>query len=119
MILFLFPGNGALKLDSTGVGEQQNWANDLKQANSIMLPGTLDDAEMGKASTLEPALNNIVLSSLNRKHEYYGKAWYQKEVEIPENWENKNITLELERVLWESKVYVDGTAIGTRESLSR
>lgn len=110
-------GEWSVRLDSTGVGEQENWANGLKEANSIMLPGTLDDAGMGKASTLEPALNNIVLSSLNRKHEYYGKAWYQKEVEIPENWKDKNITLELERVLWESKVYVDGTAIGTRESL--
>ncbi|SKB85444.1 Glycosyl hydrolases family 2, sugar binding domain [Salegentibacter holothuriorum] len=110
-------GAWSVKLDSMEVGDQENWANGLKEANSITLPGTLDDAEMGKASTLEPALNNIVLSSLNRKHEYYGKAWYQKEVKIPGNWEKKDITLELERVLWESKVYVDGHAIGTRESL--
>ncbi|MFC6859931.1 sugar-binding domain-containing protein [Zunongwangia atlantica 22II14-10F7] len=110
-------GAWSVKLDSMEVGDQENWANGLKDANSITLPGTLDDAEFGKTSTLEPALNNIVLSSLNRKHEYYGKAWYQKEIEIPENWKKKNIALEFERVLWESKVYVDGKAIGTRESL--
>jgi hypothetical protein len=74
-------------------------------------------AGLGKPSTLEPALNNIVLSSLNRKHEYYGKAWYQREVNIPEDWKNKEIKLVLERVLWESKVYVDGTPVATRESL--
>lgn len=110
-------GEWDVKLDSMDIGEQENWARKLENPKNIVLPGTLDDAQIGKPSTLEPALNNIVLSSLNRKHEYYGKAWYQKEVKIPEDWENKEIKLLLERVLWESKVYVDGTPVATRESL--
>jgi len=110
-------GEWNVKLDSTDIGELGNWAMNLDNPKKIVLPGTLDDAAMGKASTLEPALNNYVLSSLNRKHEYYGKAWYQKKVDIPEDWKDKEIKLNLERVLWESKVFVDGKAAGTRESL--
>lgn len=110
-------GEWKVRLDPVNVGDQQNWSKNLENSQKIELPGTLDDAGMGTPSTLKPALNNVVLSSLNRKHEYYGKVWYQKEVEIPEDWKDKEIKLTLERVLWESNVFVDGELAGSSESL--
>ncbi|TRX54770.1 glycoside hydrolase family 2 [Fulvivirga sp. M361] len=110
-------GEWKVKLDPLDEGKSSQWQASAFNGTTIRLPGTLDDAGMGEASTLEPALNNYVLSNLTRKHQYIGKAWYQREVEIPESWQGKHIELELERVLWQSKVFVDGTLAGTAESL--
>lgn len=110
-------GQWTVKLDSLAVGEKENWASTNFEGISIHLPGTLDEAGIGKANTLKPELNNYVLSNLTRKHQFIGKAWYQREVGIPNNWQNKEITLTLERVIWESTVFVDGKEIGKAESL--
>lgn len=48
---------------------------------------------------------------------YKGKAWYQKEVIIPESWAGKDISLFLERCHWESRLYVDGKEIGMQNAL--
>ena len=110
-------GDWEVKLDSTNVGETENWASLKIEGTSISLPGTLDDEGYGTPNTLEPAINNYVMSNLARKHQYIGKAWYQKEIEIPSDWKDDAITLSLERVLWESTVFVDGKKIGSANSL--
>lgn len=83
----------------------------------ITLPGTLDQAKIGTINTVAPAINNNVMSSLTRKYEYLGVAWYQKEVIIPVEWKGKKISFDLERVLWQSTVYVDNHRVGTANSL--
>ena len=110
-------GQWTVKLDSLNVGEDENWAATIFEGTSIQLPGTLDDAKIGTPNKLKPELNNYVLSNLARKHQYIGKAWYQKEVKIPNNWTGKQIMLTLERVIWESTVFIDGNEIGKAESL--
>ena len=110
-------GQWTVKLDSLNVGEEQNWATTNFQGIPINLPGTLDDAGIGTPNTLKPELNNYVLSNLARKHQYIGKAWYQKEIAIPTDWKEKEIRLTLERVIWESTIFVDGKEIGKAESL--
>ncbi len=111
-------GEWDVKLDSLNIGHNEDWAENKFEGTKIQLPGTLDDAEIGIKNTLEPAMNNYVLSHLTRKHQYIGAAWYQREIDIPNNWIDQQISLELERVLWESQVYVDGKKIGSQESLS-
>ncbi|WP_203257219.1 sugar-binding domain-containing protein [Hyunsoonleella ulvae] len=110
-------GEWQVKLDATNIGEGENWASSKINGTTMSLPGTLDEAGLGALNTLEPAINNYVMSNLARKHQYIGKAWYQKEIEVPSNWEGDVITLSLERVLWESTVYVDGKKIGSANSL--
>ena len=84
----------------------------------IRLPGTLDDAGIGEPLAKQPALTQQVLTRLQRKHTYIGPAWYKREVAIPEAWRGKQIVLELERVLWESRVFVDGAEISRADSLT-
>ena len=110
-------GDWEVKLDSSNIGADSNWAATKFTGEKINLPGTLDDAGIGKPNALEPAINNYVMSNLTRKHQYIGKAWYQKEIEIPNSWNGKNIELGLERIIWESSVYIDGKLIGTANSL--
>ncbi|MGB4960379.1 MAG: sugar-binding domain-containing protein [Saprospiraceae bacterium] len=110
-------GEWKVRLDSLNVGLSQKWSQSRFEGSSITLPSTLDEANIGAPNKLEPALNNYVLSNLARKHQYIGIAYYQREINIPSKWKNRQITLSLERVIWQSTVYIDGKEIGKAESL--
>lgn len=110
-------GEWTVRLDSANVGRTENWANATLEGQLISLPATLDEAGIGTPDTLSAGMNNFVLSSLRRKYEYIGKAWYQCRVTVPEDWAGKNIGLFLERVLWTSEIFIDGRPIGTANSL--
>jgi hypothetical protein len=109
-------GDWSFALDSTDVGITENWF-DNELTGSVKLPGTLDDAGIGTPNTLTPKLERPQILRLTRKHSYIGPAWYQKKVTIPENWEDKNISLKLGRVIWESRVWIDDQPVGFQESL--
>jgi Beta-galactosidase/beta-glucuronidase len=111
-------GEWTVRLDEKKTGEQEQWFRQPFE-KKISLPGTLDDAGMGAPPTLTAdTLKKDVLIHLQRKHSYIGHAWYAKEINIPQSWSNKQIELYLERVLWTTKVWIDGHEAGTRESLS-
>lgn len=84
----------------------------------ITLPGTLNEAGIGKENQMIPEMNREVMLHLQRNHEYIGKAWYRKTIVVPENVKDKKAILKLERVLWKSTIYIDGVCIGSRNSLS-
>ena len=84
----------------------------------VRLPGTLADFQLGASLTLKPELTVPVLVHLQRRFTHIGPAWFRRSVDIPTRWTGKCITLELERVLWESCVFVDGREISRADSLS-
>ena len=49
---------------------------------------------------------------------YVGVAWYQKEVDIPSQWQGQSFALTLERPHIETTVWVDNQKIGMQNSLS-
>ena len=103
-------GDWKFKLDPDNLGIKEQW---FKQQlpDKAKLPGSLDEQKLGIKN------DEVCLDHLTREYKYIGKAWYQKEVTIPENWSNERIVLFLERVMWETKVYVDGNYVGTEDSL--
>ncbi|MCU4157763.1 beta-glucuronidase [Carboxylicivirga sp. A043] len=50
-------------------------------------------------------------------YHYVGRAWYQKEVMVPEDWQGKSIELYLERPHWETSVWVNGQYVGLQNAL--
>lgn len=80
----------------------------LNQEGSIMLPGTTDDAGFGIANTLTPKMEKPQLLHLTRKHFFVGVATYSREIEIPKSMAGKSLELLLERVLWRSRLFIDG-----------
>lgn len=110
-------GKWNVRLDSLNQGVEKEWFNSKLEGLEITLPGTLDEAKIGAEDTLTPALNNMVLSNLTRNHQYIGKAWYQKSIVIPKSWEDKDIEIGFERILWRSTLYIDSVKIGSKESL--
>src|SRR5208283_204805 len=43
--------------------------------------------------------------------------WYQRDIDIPADWQDKRVELVLERVHWETRAWLDGREIGTQDSL--
>lgn len=110
-------GEWCVALDSNDVGINQHWCDSVF-TTPITLPGTLDAAGIGYPNTLQPKLEKPQILHLTRKFSYTGPAWYVKEFEIAEAWENKALILNLERVLWNSNVWIDGVHQGELNSLS-
>ncbi|WP_431294393.1 sugar-binding domain-containing protein [Pedobacter sp. P26] len=114
-------GSWLFRTDSLKVGEKEKWYSKVASFfdHKIQLPGTTDDAGLGNPLQLKPELKRTVMLHLWRKFSYVGAAWYQKEVNIPVPWTNKQISLLLERVIWQTDVWVDGKKVnGKGESLS-
>ena len=89
-----------LRLDSTDVTEQ------------VQLPGTTDTNQKGY-----PNNDKEETTHLSRPFRYQGKAWYQKEITIPENWEGKSIWLILERTK-PTQIWVDSIYVGSSDHIS-
>jgi hypothetical protein len=54
---------------------------------------------------------------LTPEYKYVGQAWYSREIEVPTSWKNKDIEIFLERVLWESRVIIDGKELSRQDAL--
>jgi hypothetical protein len=84
----------------------------------VDLPGTLDDAGIGYASTAKPVSNIATFAHLARKVQYTGKAYYSRMFSVPASWQSKRIKVVLGRVLWKSAISIDGKQVpGNGESL--
>jgi len=103
--------------DPDDVGVSERWFFRTLDADAITLPGTTDDLGYGTPHGLQPELPREVLRVLARKHSYVGPAWYQKTVTIPEAWAGRAIVLSLERVMWETRVWVGERPAGAADSL--
>jgi len=49
---------------------------------------------------------------------YVGPAWYQRDLKIPDAWQDRRVVLVLERPHWETRVWVDDRMMGSNNSLS-
>ena len=132
-------GEWQFATDPEDLGQKENWYSTML-ADSILLPGTMAENDKGDIPGLNtPWTGSIYDSSFyfNPKLEKYrqegnvkfpfwltpnkyykGAAWYRKEVNIPTNWEEKRVTLHLERPHWQTKVWVNTQLVGSQNSLS-
>ena len=111
-------GQWTVCLDSTDVGMDASFGGKLFDT-SITLPGTTDEAHLGTKCTLKPALEKPQLLHLTRAYSYVGPAWYSREIQVPSDWKEKGCILHLERVLWNTQVWIDGQKVkGHEESLT-
>jgi hypothetical protein len=78
---------------------------------SIDLPASLAEKGYGFKTT------GSDFGILTPEYKYVGKASYSRTIEIPENWANKEIEIFLERVLWESRIFIDGKELSKADAL--
>ena len=128
-------GNWTVRLDPDDVGDGERWFSTPLEGERMALPGTTDLAGIGfpldRATMSYPvaAPNGAwpgaspdeaadKVGHLVREHLFLGRVWYQREIELPEAWEGKFVRLHLERVLWQSRVWLDDELLGERDSLA-
>jgi hypothetical protein len=132
-------GRWSFRLDPNDVGEQQQWfGNELP--GRIRLPGSTAENGYGDDVSVDTKWTGGIVDQswftearyqeyrqpgnvkipfwLTPVKHYVGPAWYQKQVDIPEDWAGKRIVLFLERCHWETRVWVDGKPAGMQDSLS-
>ena len=125
-------GQWSCTLDEKDVGIAEKWFLKRLDGVSIKLPGGLNENKVGKREdedfqnislgkfapeVLSGRGDNGIMAGLKREYTYIGKAWYQKEIEINEDWKDKHLSLFLERCGWETTLWVDGKKAGSENSL--
>ena len=131
-------GEWRFALDRADAGTNENWfAKNLP--DKIQLPGILEAQNYGDAiSTTTPWVlslydhfwflradyaadtnaGNVKVPFLCQPPRHYlGVAWYQRDFEIPKNWDGQRVVLFLERPHWKSTVWLDEKEIGSDLSL--
>jgi hypothetical protein len=132
-------GEWSFKIDTAGVGIQEEW---FKQSfdEKVTLPGSMNTNGKGfdvDANTpwtgsmwnrawyknqeyekYREKGNTKVVFWLQPDKYYTGVAWYQKEITIPQNWNEKQIILTLERCHWVTSLWIDGNPVGSENSLA-
>lgn len=104
-------GPWQVRMDPHGEGIRQKWFTRKFPAETVLLPGTADSLRLG------PPATTGTLQGFTAVHGYVGALWFQRDLTISESWRGLPITLFLERCQWETSVWVDGVACGTRNSL--
>jgi hypothetical protein len=132
-------GTWRFELDRQDRGLTENWpARRLSQ--QINLPGALQAQGFGDDVTAEtkwtgqivdpsyftapeyekyrqPGNTKIPFWLQPDKH-YVGAAWYQRDIDVPADWQGKRVLLTLERPHWQTLVWLDDRIIGSNDSLS-
>lgn len=83
-----------------------------KLQSTITLPGTTDDYQIGYENPYS------YVDRLTRLYEYMAPAWYQRDIEIPTEWEGKRIFLYMERTHWLSCVWIDTKEVSRQDFVS-
>src|SRR5664280_784317 len=132
-------GEWKFRIDSLDEGIEKKWYNDMA-VDTVRLPGSMAENGKGDEVSLKTDWTGEIVDRsyfTDKKYEKYrqpgnikipfwlkpvkyykGVAWYKKEVDLPQEWNGKDITLFLERPHWESTVYVNGKKAGVENSLA-
>jgi hypothetical protein len=111
-------GNWYCKLDRKDCGIEESWYNSTIHDYELTLPGTTASNGIGEPLDFQIELTKEAVKHLRQKFKYVGAAWYQKKITIPNEWQNKNINLYLERVMFQSRVWIDNKEVGVQDNLS-
>jgi hypothetical protein len=133
-------GRWRFQLDRADIGVREHWF-DHALAGSIRLPGSLPEQGVGDDISLktkwmgdmqEPQrFANPIYAPYSKPgsfefpfwlqpDKYYaGATWYQRDFEVPASWRScgRRVILTLERPHSETRVWIDGKAIGSNNSL--
>ncbi len=104
-------GAWEFQLDSLNQGIAGNWQTQ-SFSDTVQLPGTTDTNKKGILNTKMDET-----TYLSRIYSYTGKAWYKKQIDIPEVWNGKSVNLFLERTK-PTTLWVDGKEVGSNDNVS-
>ncbi len=102
-------------------GFEQEWYkeafNKKDKAATIRLPGTLGENGIGEPTVYEAGMTMASVRNFRERYTYRGLCWYQRYIEVPNDWSSEAMLLSLERVLMTSHVWLNDMYIGRRDTL--
>ncbi|MBP1641219.1 MAG: uidA 1 [Bacteroidetes bacterium] len=133
-------GDWFFKTDRSNTGISEKWFATPLGPETIHLPGTMTENGKGDDITLKTQwtgslydssfyfnpvmekyrkLGNLKLPFfLTPNKHYVGVAWYQREIDIPEKWNETPLFLFLERTHIQSMVWIDNKLMGDQMSMT-
>jgi beta-galactosidase/beta-glucuronidase len=105
-----------ISLDGQWLFKQGEYVQGEQLIDSVILPGTMDTNKKGNSKQISMEDVKDLTRHLTRYFTYAGKAVYEKKVDIPLNWSDKNIRLLLERTR-ETRVWVNDKYAGWQNAL--
>jgi hypothetical protein len=135
------PLNGPwqFRMDPEDVGITEGWSRG-SFSETMYLPGSMPERGKGLDITLKTPWTGSVYDSsfyytprlakfrepgnikipfmLTPEKHYVGVAWYVRKINIPADWKGLSVSLFLERVHTESRLFLDGVELGRQYSLS-
>ncbi len=136
---FSLAGEWKFRIDSLDQGIAERWY-EAELNETVKLPGSMAENGKGDDVSLSTKWTGDIIDRsffTDKKYERYrqpgnfkvpfwlqpvkyyrGVAWYQKEFELPQEFNDQRIFLFLERPHWETKVFVNGRDAGTQNSLA-
>ncbi len=106
------------QINLPGILQSQNYGNDISKDTPWVLSLYDKNWFLREDYKKYAETGNVKVPFLSQPTKHYlGAAWYQKEIEIPENWSGKRVALFLERPHWSSTVWIDDQKIGENLSL--
>lgn len=132
-------GRWRFQLDRANVGAAERW-DQRTLGGTFDLPGTLPGRGIGDPVTVDTEWTGGIFDRswftapeyapyrqpgnikvpfwLQPETHYVGAAWFQRDFELPAAWAGRRVTLLLERPHWKTRVWLDGVALGSGDSLS-
>lgn len=99
------------QIDENDIGIKEKFYSDNLCETGFKLPGTTCENNIGKIQTNYDEMTKDTVRCLRMHHDYNGVIWLQRKINIPFEWEDKEIYLYMERVMWFSDVWVDDKKI--------
>lgn len=110
-------GNWKCNLDFKDKGLEEKWFANIINDSIVKIPGTTTENGIGNKVVIENSLTKEAVRCLRQDYQYIGPAWYQTEFSLNKDFIDKGVILYLERVMFESRVWVDNNYIGKNDSL--
>lgn len=118
-VLLDLSGPWDYRLDPDDRGMPEIWSAQSFDAAPFELPGTTTTNHVGHRLEADTELNEDTTRCLRQRYDYLGALWVQRRIVMPPAEALADgVELYLERVIFESAVWIDGHYVGRRDSLS-
>ncbi len=107
-------GKWLYEADPENIGKQNKWYDRRLANDGFALPGSACENGVGTPCAHpdeNTQMNYEAVRTLRPRFDYVGALWLQREIEIGKDFENKHVTLFLERVNIASELWLDGVKI--------
>jgi len=89
----------------------EKWYDGCIEEHIVTLPGTIQTNRIGQPYTRR------LIEGLTPETDYVGPAWFQRDLELSAADCQAHVEVFLERCCWQTFIWLNGTYLGTRDSL--